>query len=93
MDVGIDDSGSMSDPHDSIIDEKSKILPLMYKDPSIKDGYWICDYDEENRITSVFLGEGEKYTAYMPNIEEVKIQEKLLIGVGWVKCKKPEINI
>ena len=68
------------------------VLPLMYKDPHDKDVYWICDRDEEKRITSVFLGHGERYSTYFESEKDALHQEGLLRGVGWVKCKKPEIT-
>lgn len=67
-------------------------LPLTYKNAHEKDVFWVCDLDEEEKITSVFIGHGDKYCAYLPNIEEIKKQEQLLIDDGWVKVKQPEIN-
>jgi hypothetical protein len=68
-------------------------FPVAYKDQYEKDVMWICDYDEEERITSVFVGNGEKYNAYMPNLMEVKNQEKLLKDAGWVKINRPKIEV
>ena len=68
-------------------------LPAMYKNPNDNDVYWICDYDQDQKITSVFVGHGEKYCSYLPNFEEVYKQEMLLKNEGWVKCKKPEITV
>lgn len=68
-------------------------LPIMYKNPFDKDVYWICDKDFDEKITSVFLGHGERYIGYMNTLEDVFYQENLLKNEGWVKCKKPEIEV
>ena len=68
-------------------------LPVCYKDITDKDVYWICGLDQEKKITSVFVGHGERYSAYLPNTDEIKKQEELLKEQGWVKIKRPEINI
>lgn len=84
----------------SVDTNNDSILPLAYKDPFVKDNRcWICDYDENNKIVSLFIGKDEgddvpqRFTAYLPNLDEVKKQEELLKNEGWVKCKKPEITI
>ncbi len=71
---------------------EGSILPLAYKDPK-EDHYWICDYDGEDKITSMFFGEDERFIAYMPTEQDAIEQETLLKNAGWVKCKKPEINV
>lgn len=68
------------------------VLPLTYKKMDDKDVFWICDLDQDEKITSVFIGHGDKFVAYLPNVDKIKEQEKLLIDDGWVKVKKPEIN-
>lgn len=67
-------------------------LPISYKDPYQKDVMWICDYDEEKKITSVFIGHGEKYVAYIPTLNEVARQKYLLKDQGWVEVKRPNVN-
>jgi hypothetical protein len=72
-------------------------FPLVYKDQFNKDVYWFCDYDQDKKITSIFIGrnedgDSEKYIAYMDTMEQVKVQEELLKNVGWVRCKMPEIT-
>ena len=75
-------------------DEKaSKVLPLLYKDPLEKDVFWICDYDEDKKITSVFFGHDERYSAYMDSEADAQRQEEMLKESGWVKCKKPEVTM
>jgi len=69
------------------------ILPLMYSNPRDKGVFWICDYDQDDKITSVFMGHKDRYIAYMPSLEDAENQEELLKNDGWVKCKKPEINV
>ena len=71
----------------------TELLPLAYMDSLDKGVYWLCDYDENHKITSVFMGHGERYSAYLNNINDILDQEKKLVEVGWIKCKKPEINI
>lgn len=71
-------------------DEK---LPITYTDPHDENVYWVCDYDADGKIVSVFIGHGDKYTAYMPSMEDVYKQEDMLIEHGWLKCKQPTINV
>jgi len=69
------------------------MLPLYYKDQFDTDVYWICDYDEQKRITSVFIGHGDKYIRYLETEQQVNEQEQLLKDKGWVKCINPQIEI
>jgi len=67
-------------------------FPVAYKDQYDKDVYWICDLDEEKRITSVFIGHGEKYNAYM-TLSDVKIQIEKLKTQGWIKVNRPKVEL
>lgn len=67
-------------------------LPLIYVDQFDKNVFWLCDRDEEGRITSVFCGYGEKECFYIDSLEGVKEQRDKLIENGWVKGKKPTIT-
>ena len=78
--------------NDVTVDSSNNILPLMYKNPNDTDGYWLCDYDDDKKITSVFIGHEEKYIAYMPSPNDALKQEEMLVNDGWVKCKKPEVT-
>lgn len=66
---------------------------LCYKDQFDTDVYWFCDRDEQNRITSIFVGHGERYMTYMDTEQQVLEQEAMLKEKGWVKCDKPKIEI
>jgi hypothetical protein len=72
---------------------EDKILPLMYQDQFDPEVRWICDYDEEKNITSVFIGHGDRYVYYLPDLDAVLDQEKMLVDKCWVRCAKPKINI
>lgn len=68
-------------------------LPLWYRDPVEKDTFWLCDYDQNKNITSIFLGHGEKLCQYLRDLDHVKEQEERVREIGWVKCKLPDINV
>lgn len=71
----------------------TSILPLIYTHPIEETIMWVCDKDQNGKVTSVFVGRGERYCAYLPDEEEAKKQENLLINDGWIKRRKPEITI
>ena len=72
---------------------ENSVLPLFYKDQFDSDVYWICDKDDKGKIVSIFLGHGDRYTAYMDTEADVKHQESMLREKGWVKCRKPDIKV
>lgn len=74
--------------------EECTSFPISYTNTN-QSILWICDFDDKNQITSVFINtkNGEKYSAYFPNITEVFKQKKILENDGWIKAKKPDITI
>lgn len=70
------------------------IFPIMYMSNLDNMIYWICDYDEDKKLTSMFFkrDDPERFIAYCTEEEAIK-QRDLLIDQGWIKCKKPEMVI
>lgn len=50
---------------------------------------WICNYDEDKRLTSVFMKDREKNAVYIDVAEALRIRNELL-NAGWKEIKKPE---
>jgi len=75
-------------------DETSN-LPLMYMAPFDNEVFWICDYDENKKILSMFFKhrEDDRHYAFFDSEEQALEQKELLVNTGWIKCKRPEVNI
>jgi hypothetical protein len=57
---------------------------------------WMCNFDEENKITSVFNYTGnekpERKCTYLKNKEEAVFFRDTLIHEGWLPLKLPKIE-
>jgi len=69
------------------------ILPICYVNPKDPTTCWICDYDEQHKITSIYFQKGRRLCGYFDDLENVKCQEQLLKDYGWIKGNRPTINI
>lgn len=73
-------------------------LPFTYFDPQNSHIYWICNHDQDGKITSVYVSTKEKkgnerYMGYLDTIEQAVQQRNELILRGWVEFKLPEISV
>ena len=70
-------------------------LPFAYINPENENIYWMCNHDQDGKITSVFMNTGikDKRVMYLPDIEAAIEQRNLLIGTGWAEMKLPEITV
>jgi len=57
---------------------------------------WMCNYDAEERITSVFLFAGgpkkEKKVDILPDMDAARMMRQNLVDDGWEKLKDPKIT-
>lgn len=69
-------------------------LPLCYRCVKYKDGIllWMCGFDSEGKITSIFSCGNERHIYYLKDTTEVESIEIELINEGWVKLKRPEVT-
>jgi len=82
---------------ESILNREDDSLPYAYFNPETEGKLtWICGYDAQGQITSVFcmdLGtEKDKKSHYLENIDQAKEIRKTLVDNGWQKLRPPEIN-
>jgi len=73
-------------------------LPFAYSRPErASEGKvtWICNYDQDHKITSVFMYSGggtpERQINYLTMEEAIKTRD-ILIESGWQKTKLPEVR-
>jgi len=73
-------------------------LPFGYYEPTSEGQiFWLCNYDGEAQITSVFAckkddGTQEREVRRLPNMEEAIFFRDELIRNGWQKMKTPEMT-
>lgn len=73
-------------------------LPFSYFCPQQEHIIWICDYDQERKITSVFFNTKEKegnnkMVAYCRDLNHAKELRGELVGQGWRKMTAPKITV
>lgn len=72
-------------------------LPFAYFNPESEGKVtWNCNYDQDGKITSVFMftGEGtpDRRISYLNSIEEARQTRDTLIQHGWQETKMPTIK-
>ena len=72
-------------------------LPFGYYNPALEGRlFWICGYDADEKITSVFTfdkgGEKERNTSYLDSLDKAKYVRDELIDAGWQELVPPEIK-
>lgn len=94
----------MSEKKDPLIDIKSVDfndssgqLPFGYFSPSDDSVYWVCNYDHQGKIVSVFAkdfpdGHREKAVEELSNLEWAEYYKNELIKDGWQELKAPEVT-
>ena len=81
----------------SIFNPKNDKLPYGYFDPE-REGklFWICNYDAEQKITSVFVYDygthQDRNVQYINTLEEAKNVRNTLVESGWKKLVSPKIT-
>jgi len=73
-------------------------LPFTYADPKQPHIYWICNYDQDEKITSVYVNQKEpkennRYAGYLDTMEQAKWQRNELIKMGWKEFKLPQLTV
>lgn len=73
-------------------------MPYGYFNPALQGKLkWICGPDNEDKITSVFMGEEDgqprRMTQYLKDEEEAKYYRDTLIAEGWQPLKPPKVLI
>lgn len=73
-------------------------LPFTYADPNQPHIYWICNYDQNEKITSVYVNQkkskgNNRYAAYLDTMEQAKWQRNELIKMGWKEFKLPQLTV
>lgn len=63
-----------------------------YPDPNEKI-YWICDYDEDGKLTSVVTAQGERFVTYIPSAEKFYEIRNDFQNEGWIRNKLPKVNV
>ena len=57
---------------------------------------WLCDYDQDHKITSVFAfdngDQSDRKVAYLGSIDEAKQTRDILLQNGWQKLKAPKVT-
>uniref|UniRef100_A0A6C0M2L0 Uncharacterized protein n=1 Tax=viral metagenome TaxID=1070528 RepID=A0A6C0M2L0_9ZZZZ len=73
-------------------------LPFAYFNPNNMLVYWMCNYDEENRLVSVFYGRNKKSdpedrrVAVCGSLQDAIEQRDALIIAGWRKLAPPKVK-
>lgn len=73
-------------------------LPFSYFYPQQEHIIWICDYDQDRKITSVFFNTKEKegnnkMMAYCRDLNHAKEVRDELVAQGWRKMTTPKITV
>lgn len=71
---------------------EGETFPVIYSYPDEK-AMWICDYDEEGRLTSVITCQGEKMVVYIDSAEKFLEARTEIEKEGWIRCKLPKVNV
>lgn len=72
-------------------------LPFGFYNPETEGKVtWLCDYDQERRITSIFAfeagEESDRKVSYLENIEQARSTRDVLVKNGWQKLKAPKVT-
>lgn len=73
-------------------------LPFMLVHPEKCMLHWICDYDEDRRITSVFVwtanrDKPERKVAFLENEQQAQEWKDILLQHGWKYSRPMDIEI
>jgi len=79
---------------ESILNRANGDLPFGYYNPDLEGRLkWVCGFDEEDRITSVFSFGLDRRITYLNTEEDAKFMKQELIKNGWKEIDPPKINI
>jgi hypothetical protein len=72
-------------------------LPFAYYEPKTEGKiFWMCNRDQEDRITSVFyFNNGEEHDmkpSYLETMKDAEFHRDELIKAGWLKMKSPKVT-
>lgn len=73
-------------------------LPFAYFNPRNTLVYWMCSYDEENNLVSIFYGRNkrtdplETRIAVLNDMKDAITQRDLLINDGWKILPPPKVT-
>ncbi len=78
---------------ESVLNPESGEIPYGFYSPE-SDGkvMWICNYDSQGKLTSVFSHGNDKRSKYLESAEEAKEIKDELIKAGWKKLIPPKIT-
>ena len=82
---------------ESILNREDDSLPYAYFNPENEGKLtWICNYDAEGKITSVFCYDfgthKDRKIEYLPDMEKARYFREELIKNGWQKLVPPEVT-
>lgn len=73
-------------------------LPFCYCDPNNTRIFWICNYDQDGKITSVVVNSNEKKgndrgIGYLDDMDAAIKLRNDLIKHGWIEFQLPQITV